>query len=40
MKKNPLTRALRVDKLCLTMLEGTLRIYRDGNPMEMIPPYT
>jgi len=37
MKKNPLTRALRVDKLCLTMLEGTLRIYRDGNPMEMIP---
>ncbi len=37
MKKNPLTRALRVDKLCLSMLEGTLRIYRDGNPVEAIP---
>lgn len=37
MKKNPLTRALRVDKLCLVSLESVLRIYRDYNPVEAIP---
>jgi L-seryl-tRNA(Ser) seleniumtransferase len=37
MKKNPLTRALRVDKLCLVSLECVLRIYRDYNPVEAIP---
>ena len=38
MKKNPLTRAVRIDKLTLTALEGTLRLYTDSDmAMKEIP---
>jgi L-seryl-tRNA(Ser) seleniumtransferase len=37
-RKNPLTRALRIDKLTLSALESTLRIYRDmDRALEEIP---
>lgn len=37
-KRNPLTRALRIDKLTLSALESTLRLYRDeAKAIRMIP---
>jgi L-seryl-tRNA(Ser) seleniumtransferase len=37
MKRNQLTRALRVDKLIIAALEGTLLEYLSGNPLADIP---
>ena len=37
MKKNQLTRALRVDKLNIAALEGTLLEYLSGDPLQGIP---
>ena len=37
MRRHPLLRALRIDKMTLAGLEGTLRIYRDGEAVQKIP---
>lgn len=37
LRKFPLTRALRPDKLCLAALAATLRHYRDDDPLTAVP---
>ena len=37
-KNNPMTRALRIDKLTLTALEGTLRLYREEEKATRLIP--
>jgi L-seryl-tRNA(Ser) seleniumtransferase len=37
MRRHPLTRALRADKLCLAALEATLHAYLEGTAVEQLP---